>query len=54
MAGEEHADDEEARNQRELAEMNEITGAVKWPYEPIIHFPEGMWKIGSVLSLVEK
>ena len=21
--------------------MNEITGAVKWPYDPIIHFPKG-------------
>lgn len=48
MAEEERANDEDARNQRELAEMNEITGAVKWPYEPILHFPRGMWKIGAI------
>jgi hypothetical protein len=48
MADEKPDDDEVARNQRELEEMNEITGAVKWPYEPFIHFPKGMWKIGAI------
>jgi len=40
--------DEDAVRAAELAEMNEISGTVKWKYRPTFGIPKGAWKIGAI------
>lgn len=48
MTHEHTSEDDEAGSKALLEEINETLGAVKWHYQPILHFPDGAWKVGAI------